>query len=132
MSDIQPGTDVDVVADAHDLISFAPESFDAYAAVSVYEHLRRPWLAAEAARKVLKTGGLLLVVTHHTFPIHGYPSDYFRFSDRALAGIFEDAGFEIVDAGYQYPCEIRPPKEVTRWNSAAESYLNVAVFARAV
>lgn len=132
MSDIEEGLDVDVAADAHGLYPFDAATFDAYIAISVYEHLRRPWVAAKSARRVLKEGGLLLVVTHQTFPIHGYPSDYFRFSDQALAGIFEDAGFEVIDAGYQYPCKIQPPKEVTRWNTAAESYLNVAVFARAV
>jgi SAM-dependent methyltransferase len=131
-SDVQEGMDVDVAADAHDLAPIGTATVDAYIAVSVYEHLRRPWVAASAARRVMKPGGILLVVTHQTFPIHGYPSDYFRFSDRALAGIFEDAGFEVVDAGYQYPCSITPPREVTRWNPVAESYLNVAVFARAI
>lgn len=132
MSDVGAGTDVDIVADAHDLAPFADDEFDAYIAISVYEHLRRPWVCAEAARRVLSTGGIALVMTHQTFPLHGYPSDYFRFSDRALAGIFEDAGFEIIDAGYQYPCEIKPPKEITVWNKAAHSYLNVVIFAKAI
>lgn len=131
MSDFQPGVDVDVVADAHDLSPFSDGEFDAYMAISVYEHLRRPWIAAEAARRVLSPGGIALIVTHHTFPLHGYPSDFFRFSDRALAGIFEDAGFEIIDAGYQYPCQIQPPKEVKAWNKAAPCYLNVGIFAKA-
>jgi SAM-dependent methyltransferase len=129
MSDVTDGLDVDVVADAHDLAPFATSSFDAYIAVSVYEHLRQPWVAAKAAHRVLKNGGTLLVVTHQTFPIHGYPSDFFRFSDVALASIFEDAGFKIIDGGYQYPCQITPPPEVTRWNTAAPAFLNVGVYA---
>lgn len=132
MSDVQAGTDVDVVADAHDLKPFADSEFNAYIAISVYEHLRRPWVCAEAARRVLSAGGIALVMTHQTFPLHGYPSDYFRFSDHALAGIFEDAGFKIIDGGYQYPCEIKPPKEVRAWNRFAPSYLNVLIFAQAV
>lgn len=129
MSDILPGDDVDVVSDGHDLKPFSDGEFNAYIAISVYEHLQRPWIAAQAARRVLSKGGIVLIVTHQTFPLHGYPYDFFRFSDRALAGIFEDAGFEIVDGGYQYPCEIRPPGEVTVWNRAAPAYLNVALYA---
>lgn len=130
MSDVGAGLDVDVVADGHALKPFKKEEFDAYIAISVYEHLRQPWVAAKAAKRVLKPGGILLVVTHQTFPLHGYPSDFFRFSDVALASIFEDCGFEIVDSGYQYPCQIVPPSDVTVWNSAAPAFLNVAVFAR--
>jgi len=132
MSDVSDGLDVDVVADAHNLKPFKTSTFDAYVAVSVYEHLRQPWVAAKAAHRVLKNGGILLVVTHQTFPIHGYPSDFFRFSDVALASIFEDVGFNILDGGYQYPCQITPPPEVTRWNTAALAFLNVAVYAECV
>jgi SAM-dependent methyltransferase len=129
LTDVSPGTDVDQVVDAHTMDG-AADNFDAYIAVSLYEHLERPWVAAQAAARVLGPGGLLYVATHQTFPIHGYPSDYFRFSDRALALIFADAGFEILHAGYAYPCKIVPPPEVTRWNPAAPAWLNVEVAAR--
>ena len=137
-SDMQEGADVDVVADAHDLAgTFRPIAlaqnlapFDAYVAVSVYEHLRRPWVAARAAAEVLKPGGLAYVATHQTFPLHGFPQDYFRFSREGLASIFEDAGFAVLSAGYAYPAAIQPGPEVVRWNPGAEAYLNVDLVAR--
>lgn len=129
-SDIEPGLDVDIVMDAHDLAPCADGTFDAYIAMSVYEHLRQPWVAAQQAARVLRPGGILFVMTHQTFPIHGYPSDYFRFTDVALASIFQDAGLTIVMAAYEYPCQIIPPSEITRWNPGAEAFLNVNVFAR--
>ena len=130
-SDMEPGLDVDVVADAHELTAVVEASKDdAYVAVSVYEHLRRPWVAAESARDILRPGGLLFVCTHQTFPLHGYPHDYFRFSSEALAGIFDDAGFEIIDGGYTYPATITPPAEVDRWNPGAPAFLNVDLLAR--
>ena len=133
-SDMEAGVDVDVVADAHDLAGSNAQAFDlrfdAYVAVSVYEHLRRPWVAAESVRDVLRPGGLVYVATHQTFPLHGYPHDYFRFSREALAGIFDDAGFVIVDGGYTYPATITPPAEVDRWNPGAPAFLNVDVFAQ--
>lgn len=132
MCDILEGLDVDVVADAHDLAPFEDASFDAYIAISTYEHLQRPWIAAKAARRILRPGGLLLVVTHQTFPIHGYPYDFFRFTDTALAGIFADAGFDIIERGYEYPSVITPPPGITIWNPLAPSFLNVGVTARAI
>jgi SAM-dependent methyltransferase len=124
-SDIEEGVDVDIPADAHTLAPFADAAFDAIVAVSVWEHLARPWLACHAAYRVLKPGGRMYVATHQSFPIHGYPDDYFRFSDHALALIFEDAGFIVDSTDYSYPAQIIPPPEVTRWNSAAPVYLNV-------
>lgn len=138
-SDITGGTDVDVAADAHDLVgtldgfggvSNWAASLDAYVAVSVFEHLRRPWEAARSAAAVLRPGGLAYVATHQTFPLHGFPHDYFRFSDLALRGIFEDAGFEVLECGYSYPCQIVPPADVTRWNPGADAYMIVDMLAR--
>jgi SAM-dependent methyltransferase len=126
MSDVAAGTDVDVVADAHDLAPFTDDAFDAVIAVSVWEHLSRPWLAAQQVARVLAPGGLAYIATHQTFPLHGYPDDYFRFSAEALSVLFGDAGLDTVEAGYAYPCTITPPAEVTRWNPGARCYLNVA------
>jgi SAM-dependent methyltransferase len=131
LADISDGPDVDVVADAHALTdTFREAAFDVYIACSTYEHLERPWIAARSAYDVLTPGGIVYVDTHQTFPIHGYPDDFFRFSDRALALIFEDAGFITLEVGYTYPCTITPPAEVTVWNPAAPSWLNVNIAAQ--
>ena len=126
MSDVEAGTDVDVVADAHTMSAEINGQFNAIIAVSVWEHLQRPWIAARELASLLKKGGHAFVCTHQTFPLHGYPHDYFRFSREALMTIFEDPGLVTVSAGYQYPVRIIPPAEVTRWNEGAEAYLNVA------
>jgi methyltransferase family protein len=146
--DREEGTDVDIADDAHTLATFRedgpsafggavlndymPEMFDAYVACSVFEHLERPWVAMRTAASVVNPGGLVYVQTHQTFPIHGYPSDYFRFSTEALRVIMEDAGLEVLHAGYLYRCQIIPPPEVTRWNTApdVEAWLNVEALAR--
>lgn len=130
-SDVEAGVDVDVVADAHKLSDvFRPRSFDVVLAVSVWEHLMRPWVAMEEVSKILRPGGMVYIETHQTFPIHGYPSDFYRFSDRALRVMANDAMLAVEDTAYSYPARIIPPKEVTRWNPAAEAYLNVGVYAR--
>lgn len=128
MADFQDGQDVDVVADAHELTErFDEHSFDVLIAVAILEHLQRPWVAVPEMAKVLRPGGVMYLDTHQTFPIHGYPNDYFRFSTAALRTLAEDAGMTVLGAGYLYPCVIEPPAEVTRWNRSpdVEAYLNV-------
>lgn len=144
--DREAGQDVDVVDDAHTLATFRHEHrsaagpvnswpdarFDAYVSCSVFEHLERPWVAMAAAAGVVRPGGLVYVQTHQTFPLHGYPSDFFRFSKEALAVLMDDAGLDVLHAGYMYRCQIIPPAEVVRWNTApdVESWLNVEALGR--
>lgn len=129
-SDVTAGPDVDEVADAHTLAdAFGEASFDVVLAASVWEHLARPWVAAEQVAKVVRPGGIVYVETHQTFPVHGYPDDYFRFTDRALASLFAQPEWES-ETAYAYPARIIPPPEVTVWNAAAEAWLNVAVLGR--
>ena len=121
------GIDVDVVSDAQDLKEFATEQYDAIICVATLEHIPRPWKAIEQFRRVLKFGGRAYVESHQSFPLHGYPDDYFRFSTDAYKVMGEDAGLTVVDAGYSFPATIVPPKEVTVWDAAAPVYLNSAV-----
>lgn len=126
MSDVQAGVDVDEVADAHDLSGvFGHNEFDAVIACSVWEHLEQPWIAAREAIKVLRPGGVIFVQTHHAFPEHGYPNDYFRFSRAALTSLFTAALATDIVTNYEFPCEIVTPEE--RRDNA---WLNVCLFAR--
>ncbi len=57
--------------------------------------------------KALKVGGLLYIQTHQSFPLHGYPNDYFRFSQDALASLFGTTmGFEVVATNYDFPVRL--------------------------
>lgn len=129
-TDVSAGTDVDVVADAHDLPDEWTDRFDAVIAVSVWEHLKRPWAATLEAARVLRPGGLLLIVTHHTFPEHGYPEDYWRFTTGALRILFTDAALDVVHLGETFPASIDPGPTVARWNPQAPVWLCVSGLAR--
>jgi SAM-dependent methyltransferase len=126
LSDMSEGPDVDVAVDAHHLHdAFAAQSFDLVVAVSVWEHLAHPWVAAEQVWEVLRPGGLALIATHHAFPVHGYPDDYGRWTVNGLAALMEWSGLTTEVCEFQYPCQIVPPPEVTRWNPGAAAFLNV-------
>lgn len=129
-ADVTDGVDVDVVADAHHLPDEWAGSFDAVIAVSVWEHLARPWEATHEAARALAPGGLLLIVTHHTFPEHGYPDDFWRFTVKGLDVLFSDAGLEPLAVGQTFPCRIYPGDNVSRWNEHAPAWLCVSGLAR--
>lgn len=124
MADIQPGEDVDVVCDAHKMVAvFGEDRFDAFWSSSTWEHLARPWIASQEVLRVLKPGGAFFIQTHQTFPLHGYPNDYFRFSTDALAVCFE--GARDVVASYEFPCEVRSPS-----CNSSDAWLNVCISGR--
>jgi SAM-dependent methyltransferase len=131
-SDLVEGLDVEVVADAERLTdNFEQESFDAVIACSVFEHIKRPWLAAAEIGKVLKPGGRVFVQTHFCFPLHAYPNDYWRFTREALETLFaEQHGFAQHQTFYTHPCSIlceSPVDALVHW-----SFLNVCLVARKI
>jgi hypothetical protein len=107
-TDIEDGMDVDIVADAHMLSRVVgDERFDVILSCSTFEHFKYPTLAAHELMKALKVGGTLYVQTHQSFPLHGYPSDYFRFSREALASLFGTTmGLEVVATNYDFPIRL--------------------------
>jgi SAM-dependent methyltransferase len=107
-SDFMAGLDVDVVADAEKLSdTFGKGSFDAVIGCSVFEHIKRPWLASAEIGKVLRPGGKVFVQTHFAFPVHAYPYDYWRFTREALESLFDpEAGFSSCTSYYEFPAAI--------------------------
>ena len=92
----------------------------------------RPWAATPELARVLRPGGVIYVETHQTFPIHGYPSDYWRFTREALELLALDAGLEVIGTAYKYPATIVPASDINferGWNASAPAFLNVELLA---
>lgn len=92
--DVQPGSGVDVVGDAHNL-PFEDEKFDNILCTEVLEHLHSPHIAISEMRRVLKKGGKLILTTRFIFPLHDTPNDYYRFTKYGLKHLFRD--WEILE-----------------------------------
>jgi hypothetical protein len=127
-TDIEAGPDVDVVADLHRLTEVTgSERFDVILSASTFEHLKYPTLVAHELMKALKVGGLLYIQTHQSFPLHGYPNDYFRFSTDALASLFgTQMGFEVVATNYDFPARIYSARDPVSDREAA--FLNTTLW----
>ena len=76
-------------------------TFDVVYSNNVFEHLRRPWLAARNAIWLLKPGGICITIAPFSLRYHESPADYFRFTHTGLSSLFEDAGdVRTLVAGY--------------------------------
>ena len=91
-TDMEAGDGVDVVLNALDLVTmYGEESFDIVVCAEMLEHCEH-WKGAIANMKsVLKPGGMILLTTRSPgYPLHEYPSDYWRFTRSDMVNIFED------------------------------------------
>lgn len=106
--DIVAGEGVDVAGDAHELSTLFPaEHFDAFAAISVFEHLLMPWRVVIELNRVLKVGGTGFVLTHQTIGLHDLPWDFWRFSSTSWDALFNArTGFEITERTMDLPQHI--------------------------
>ncbi|MDQ7301884.1 MULTISPECIES: methyltransferase domain-containing protein [Stenotrophomonas] len=106
--DMQAGEGVDQVADIHDLPAEWAGRFSGIVCSEVLEHVARPWMALPELRRVLQPGGLLVITTLFAFPEHGYPDDYYRYSQSGLRLLLADAGFSGVATEYagEVPIEL--------------------------
>ena len=94
------GIDVDdrgrgphLLADAHNL-PFAPESFDLYTSMAVYEHLVSPLRGALEAFRILRPGGLFFGTAAFVYGFHDRAS-FHHMTHGGLLWTFRMAGFEV-------------------------------------
>ncbi|MHB9101606.1 MAG: class I SAM-dependent methyltransferase [Sulfuricella sp.] len=95
---IGPFSNVDIVADAHQL-PYADESVDVIYSEAVFEHLHSPNKAAEEIYRVLKPGSKIFVCTPFMFPYHGYPHHYQNYTISGHRHLFESAGLKAIECG---------------------------------
>jgi SAM-dependent methyltransferase len=78
---------------------FADDSFDVVLFDQVLEHVEgNPQDALDELYRVLKPNGVLFCATVLVYPIHGYPSDFWRFTPNGLKLLCRRFS-EIIDCG---------------------------------
>ena len=80
-------------------LPFANEEFDAVVSDQVLEHVEgNPQQAVDETLRVLKPGGIVLHTTCFINPIHGAPSDFWRFTPEALKLLVAGKA-DVIDSG---------------------------------
>ena len=92
-TDFREGPGVDRVEDLRAL-TYADDSVGTAICLETLEHCEDPIQACRELARVVAPGGVCLVSTPLLLGIHGYPSDYFRYTPegmRAILAPFDDA-----------------------------------------
>jgi 2-polyprenyl-3-methyl-5-hydroxy-6-metoxy-1,4-benzoquinol methylase/uncharacterized protein YbaR (Trm112 family) len=79
-----------VIGDAHTNL-FAECSFDVVSMFEVLEHVRNPFTIIQNCSRWLKPGGLLVVSAPQYWHVHGWPGDYFRYTNFGLREVARQA-----------------------------------------
>ena len=118
--DISSGPRVDEVVDVGDLADrFGDESFDVVVATEVVEHVRNWRSAFTNMKRVLRTGGLLIVTTRSPgFAVHGYPYDFWRYEPWDLQTILSDFEVEEVTPDPDDPGVFAKAVKPENWSPA--------------
>lgn len=73
------------------------ERYDAVVSHQVLEHVPRPWEAVAEFRRVLRSGGVLVLSVPHLSRRHELPHDYFRFTQEGMHSLLSEAGYVNID-----------------------------------
>ncbi|HVL96022.1 MAG TPA: methyltransferase domain-containing protein [Solirubrobacteraceae bacterium] len=92
-TDFREGPGVDRVEDLRAL-TLADDSVGTAICLETLEHCEDPLTACRELARVVRPGGVCLVSTPFLLGIHGYPSDFFRFTPEAMRSML--GGFDSV------------------------------------
>ncbi len=107
-----------IIADITDCAEVIPDSsFDVVFSSDVFEHIDRPWLAAQEIARILRPGGIAITHTLFSWRNHPCPIDYWRYSAECLEFLFAD--LTCLEKGYDL--SERRRDQPGFWPSGADS-----------
>lgn len=87
---------IDALANTEDP-PFPPRTFDGVMSNAVLEHTPYPRKTLHQLNRVLRDGGLLLIVVPTMWEEHQMPNDFYRFTRYGLERLLEEGGFEVLE-----------------------------------
>lgn len=98
--DIAEGKNVDLVMPEEYTVPVEDNHFDAMISGQCFEHTRNPFKLMKEASRIVKSGGILLVVAPSNCPEHRYPVDCWRFMGDGWKSLFEESNIEVIETRY--------------------------------
>lgn len=98
-TDMSEGKGVDVVLNLTDDFAVVDEAFggrrfNTVICFSVLEHCNHPFKMCENLTKLLEPGGTAFIGVPFAWQVHGYPSDYWRFTAEGIKVLFPVLEFD--------------------------------------
>lgn len=90
--DIAAGPNVDIVTADPYRFPLYDASFDVVISGYCMEHVKSVWRWVPELARMLRPGGLLVIITHWQFFEHRYPVDCWRIMPDGMAHLFDETG----------------------------------------
>lgn len=93
--DMRIGNGVDRIENV-ECLSFEDESVGTVIILDTLEHVENCFLALDEINRILKKDGMVIMSSVMDFPIHDYPSDYWRFTPEAFKLLLKKFPIKVV------------------------------------
>lgn len=98
--DMEDGPGVDIVIDLTEDISIIKEKLDGNLFKTIFcfcvlEHCTQPFKLCNNLESLLDENGVIFVSAPFSWRIHGYPSDYWRFTSEGIKLLFPNIEFDM-------------------------------------
>jgi len=105
--DLRAGPDVDIVCDVTDAweavdAAVGRRRFDVVVCMNVLEHVYHPHAALDNVVRLVRPGGLAVVVTPLVWDLHDWPHDYLRLNPDFFREFARRGGVRIVDGTFEF------------------------------
>ena len=112
--DIEPGPNVDIVADNPYFWSMIEdESFDVIISGQAFEHIEFFWLTISEMARVLRRSGLICIIVPREQKCHRYPTDCYRFEIDGIIALARYTNLKPLHA----TIDLAPPGAQIEWYS---------------
>jgi SAM-dependent methyltransferase len=96
--DITPGNNVDlVVSKPYDWSEIPSNNADVVISGQAFEHIPYFWVTAYEIARILKQGGIAIIIAPSSGGVHRYPVDCWRFYEDGMSAIGNYAGLTVLD-----------------------------------
>jgi len=100
--DIEDGENVDIIPkDPYDWQEIEDNSYDVVISSQTFEHIPYFWVTAFEIGRVLKSGGLAIIIAPSAGSEHKFPYDAFRYFPDGFEKLAEYMNFKIIESYWQ-------------------------------
>lgn len=96
--DMEAGKNVDIICpEPYNWKEIVSDSFDVVISGQCMEHVPKPWEWIKEVARVMKPGGLVIVIAPWKWNPHYYPLDCWRVLPDGMKGLFESVGITMIE-----------------------------------
>jgi SAM-dependent methyltransferase len=96
--DMEAGANVDIVVkDPYNWTEVPDGKYDIVVSGQAFEHIEYPWETIRQIERVLKSGGLAIIIAPSQGRIHRWPVDTFRYHPDGMIALGNWAGLETLE-----------------------------------